>query len=174
MMLLCFQRLDDLAWVSSLYLFPFLALFISFFSKGGGEGFNQPYSNKSTSYIGFFFCTPLGSERSKPLLQSGAKHQKLPLTALFTQQTSEFGFVCSTKQKGLGTNPENPVRPKFCQHSHTHFWLPLTGSDRQFLAQSPQRKSSFELQSNTVPMAEHNRGWVHVFHSKKTRFWERK
>ena len=59
-MLLCFRRLDDLAWVLSLYLFPFLALFISFFSKGGGEGFNRPYSNKSTSYIGFFFCTPLG------------------------------------------------------------------------------------------------------------------
>ena len=30
--------------------------------------------------------------------------QTLPLTALFTQQTSVFGFVCSTKRKGLGTN----------------------------------------------------------------------
>ena len=29
---------------------------------------------------------------------------KFPLMALFTQQTSIFGFVCSTKQKGLGTN----------------------------------------------------------------------
>jgi len=29
---------------------------------------------------------------------------KLPLTALFTQQTSVFGFVCSTKQKGLAPN----------------------------------------------------------------------
>jgi len=52
-MLLCFQRLDDLAWVSSLYLFPFLVR---------EEGFNRPYSNKSTSYIGFF-CTPLASKR---------------------------------------------------------------------------------------------------------------
>jgi hypothetical protein len=33
-----------------------------------------------------------------------ANNKKLPLTALFTQQTSIFGFVCSTKQKGLGTN----------------------------------------------------------------------
>ena len=36
-----------------------------------------------------------------------ANNKKLPLTALFTQQTSVFGFVCSTKQKGLGTNLVN-------------------------------------------------------------------
>ena len=39
---------------------------------------------------------------------------KLPLTALFTQQTSVFGFVCSTKQKGLGTNlPSNQTWLQF-------------------------------------------------------------
>jgi hypothetical protein len=65
---------------------------------------------------------------------------------------------------------ENPVRPKFCQHSHNHFWLPLTGSDRQFLARSFgnfRQKGSFELRWNTVLMTEHNGGAVHVFRSKK-------
>ena len=38
-------------------------------------------------------------------LKVRAKHHKLPLTALITQQTSIFGFVCSTKQKGLGHVP---------------------------------------------------------------------
>jgi hypothetical protein len=41
---------------------------------------------------------------SSPFCEGACKQQKLPLTALFTQQTSVFGFVCSTKQKGLGTN----------------------------------------------------------------------
>ena len=41
-------------------------------------------------------------------LRKRAKHQKLPLTALFTQQTSIFGFVCSTK---LGAKDWWYVRP---------------------------------------------------------------
>jgi len=68
---------------------------------------------------------------------------------------------------------EDPILPKFRRHSHYHFCLPWTGSDRQFLAQSFGdfwQKSSFELQWNTVQMTEHNGGAVHFFHSKKTRF----
>ena len=41
---------------------------------------------------------------SSPFCEGESQTLKLPLTALFTQQTSVFGFVCSTKQKGLGTN----------------------------------------------------------------------
>ena len=41
---------------------------------------------------------------SSPFCEGESQTLKLPLTAQFTQQTSVFGFVCSTKQKGLGTN----------------------------------------------------------------------
>ena len=41
---------------------------------------------------------------SSPFCEGESQTLKLPLTALFTQQTSVFGFVCSAKQKGLGTN----------------------------------------------------------------------
>jgi len=41
---------------------------------------------------------------SSPFCEGESQTLKLPLMALFTQQTSVFGFVCSTKRKGLGTN----------------------------------------------------------------------
>ena len=41
---------------------------------------------------------------SSPFCEGESQTLKLPLTALFTQQTSVFGFVCSTKQKGLAPN----------------------------------------------------------------------
>ena len=44
---------------------------------------------------------------SSPFCEGESQTSKFPLTALFTQQTSVFGFVCSTKQKGLGTNLQN-------------------------------------------------------------------
>ena len=45
---------------------------------------------------------------SSPFCEGESQTLKLPLMALFTQQTSVFGFVCSTKQKGLGTNLADP------------------------------------------------------------------
>ena len=38
------------------------------------------------------------------IFQKGPIVMNLAVTALFTQQTSVFGFVCSTKQKGLALN----------------------------------------------------------------------
>ena len=45
-----------------------------------------------------------GTWAQAPSAKVHANNKKLHLTALFTQQTSVYGFVCSTKQKGLAPN----------------------------------------------------------------------
>ena len=62
----------------------------------------SPVSAPSSSVLGSEQA--FGTWARAPFAKVRAKHQKLPLTALFTQQTSIFGFICSTKQKGFGTN----------------------------------------------------------------------
>ena len=90
-----FRGLDDLTWVWSYYLFPFLALFISFFSKWGGGGSVRPYSNKRTSCTRIFFCVPLGKQchvHSQPETVARADSQP-QVTAPLQNITPPVGFL---------------------------------------------------------------------------------
>jgi hypothetical protein len=69
---------------------------------------------------------------SNPFCEGAAQTSKLSLTTLFSQQTSIFGFICSAKQKGLGTN----LHSKYEAHLNSRFGnqthlMPQLGRERK-------------------------------------------